>query len=218
MGANAYTRAASSKALIRSAKVLHLMRRAADFGLNTPEVSFDFVKVMDRMRQVQPQVGKHDSPERFKGLGVTLFSDQASFFSPTELKVGGERIAAKKVVIATGSRTAVPPIEGLEEVGFLDHVSALTLSHLPRSVVILGAGPIGIEFAQLFARFGVRVIVLEVVGQILPREEQEIAQALEAILRTEGIDIHTCTKAFRVEKDRNSEACPRRVQRCSGDL
>ncbi|NJD69284.1 MAG: mercuric reductase [candidate division NC10 bacterium] len=196
-----HTGCVPSMALTRSAKALHLMRRAADFGLNTPEVSFDFVKVRDRMRQVQQQVGKHDSPERFKGLGVTLFSDQASFFSPTELKVGGERIAAKKVVIATGSRTAVPPIEGLEEVGFLDHVSALTLSHLPRSVVILGAGPIGIEFAQLFARFGVRVIVLEVVGQILPREEQEIAQALEAILRTEGIDIHTCTKAFRVEKD-----------------
>ncbi|PWB46074.1 MAG: pyridine nucleotide-disulfide oxidoreductase [Candidatus Methylomirabilota bacterium] len=195
-----HTGCVPSKALIRSAKVLHLMRRAADFGLNPPEVSFDFVKVMDRMRQVQAQVGKHDSPERFKGLGVTLFSDQASFLSPTELKVGGEPIAAKKVVIATGSRTAVPPIEGLAEVGFLDHVGALTLSHLPRSVVILGAGPIGIEFAQLFARFGVRVTVLEVVGQILPREDQEVAQALEAILRAEGIDIHTCTKAFRVEQ------------------
>ncbi|MBZ0170678.1 dihydrolipoyl dehydrogenase [Candidatus Methylomirabilis lanthanidiphila] len=196
-----YTGCVPSKALIRSAKVLHLLRRAADFGLNTPEVSFDFAKVMDRMRLVQQQVGKHDSPERFRGLGVTLFSNQASFLSPTELQVGAQRIKVKKVVIATGSRTAVPPIEGLEQTGFLDHVSALALSRLPRSVVILGGGPIGLEFAQLFARFGVRVTVLEVVGQILPREDQEIAQSLEAIFRAEGIDIHTCTKAFRIEKD-----------------
>ncbi|HZY31238.1 MAG TPA: mercuric reductase [Candidatus Methylomirabilis sp.] len=195
-----YTGCVPSKALIRSAKVLHLMRRASDFGLNTPEVSFDFSKVMDRMRWVQQQVGKHDSPERFKDLGVTLFSDQASFLAPTTLKVGEKRIEAKKVVIATGSRTAVAPIEGLEETGFLDHVSALALSRLPQSMVILGAGPIGIEFAQLFARFGVRVTILEVVGRILPREDEEIAQTLEAILRAEGIDIHTCTKAFRVEK------------------
>ncbi|MBI2882482.1 MAG: FAD-dependent oxidoreductase [Candidatus Methylomirabilis oxyfera] len=196
-----YTGCVPSKALIRSAKVLHLMRRAADFGLNPPEVSFDFAKVMDRMRRVQQQVGKHDSPERFKELGVTLFSDQASFLAPTELNVGEQRIAAKKVVIATGSRTSIPPIEGLEEAGFLDHVSAFRLSRLPRSIIILGGGPIGIEFAQILARFGVRVTVLEVVGQILPREDQEIAQALEAILLAEGIDIHTCTKAFRIEKD-----------------
>lgn len=196
-----HTGCVPSKALIRSAKVLHLMRRASDFGLNPPEVSFDFEKVMDRMRQVQAQVGKHDSPERFKALGVTLFSDQASFLSPTELQVGEKHIEAKKVVIATGSRTAVPPIEGLEAAGFLDHVSAFRLSNLPRSIIILGGGPIGIEFAQLFARFGVQITVLEVVGQILPREDPEIAQTLEAILRAEGIDIHTCTKAFRIEKD-----------------
>ncbi|MBI3779701.1 MAG: mercuric reductase [candidate division NC10 bacterium] len=195
-----YTGCVPSKALIRSAKVLHLMRRAADFGLNPPEVSFDFAKVMDRMRRVQQQVGKHDSPERFKEMGVALFFEQASFLSPTELKVGEQRVEAKKVVVATGSRTAIPPIEGLEETGFLDHVSALALSRLPQSVVILGGGPIGIEFAQLFARFGVRVTVLEVVGQILPREDKEIAQTLEGILRAEGINIYTCTKAFRVEK------------------
>ena len=195
-----YTGCVPSKALIRSAKVLHLIRRATDFGLNPSEVSFDFEKVMDRMRRVRQQVGKHDSPERFKELGATLFSDQASFLASTKLQVGEQRIQAKKVVIATGSRTAIPPIEGLEAAGFLDHVSAFMLSRLPRSVVILGGGPIGIEFAQVFARFGVRVTVLEVVGQILPREDPEIAQTLEAILRAEGIDIHTCTKAFRVEK------------------
>lgn len=195
-----YTGCVPSKALIRSAKVLHLMRRASDFGLNPPEVSFDFEKVMDRMRRVQQQVGKHDSPERFRELGVTLFSDPAAFLSPIELQVGAQRIKAKKIVIATGSRTAIPPIAGLEAAGFLDHVSAFRLSNLPRSIIILGGGPIGIEFAQLFARFGVRVTVLEVVGQILPREDPEIASALEAILRAEGIDIHTCTKAFRVEK------------------
>lgn len=191
-----YTGCVPSKALIRAAKLLSLMRRASDFGLNPPEVSFDLEKVMDRMRRVQEQVGKHDSPERFRKLGVSLFFDQAGFLSPTELLVGEKRIAAKKVVIATGSRTAIPPIEGLEEAGFLDHVSALELSRLPRSVVILGAGPIGIEFAQLFARFGVQVTVLEVVGQILSKEDPEIATTLEALLRAEGIDISTTGRGW----------------------
>jgi pyruvate/2-oxoglutarate dehydrogenase complex dihydrolipoamide dehydrogenase (E3) component len=196
-----YTGCVPTKALIRSAKVLHLIRRAPDFGLNAPEVSCDFERVMARMRAVQEHVGTHDSPERFRDVGVHLFFDRASFLSPAELQVGSRRIGARKVVIATGSRTAVPPIEGLEDVGFLDHVSALELSRLPRSVVILGGGPIGVEFAQFFARLGAEVTILEVVGQILPREDAEVAQALEAILRSEGIQVRTCARAFRIERD-----------------
>jgi pyruvate/2-oxoglutarate dehydrogenase complex dihydrolipoamide dehydrogenase (E3) component len=90
-------------------------------------------------------------------------------------------------------------VEGLKEAGFLTHVEALNLSEQPRSLVILGAGPIGLEFAQIFARLGTKVIVLEVLGQILPKEDSEIAQKLEEYLRAEGIEIYTCTRAFRVE-------------------
>lgn len=195
-----YTGCVPSKALIESAKLLARMRRAQEFGLHPAEPSFDFLAVMDRMRRVIAEVGKHDRPERFQDLGVSISHGEARFLSPHEVRVDSRTLTTRKAVIATGSRTAIPPIEGLEETGFLDHVSAFQLTRLPRSIVILGGGPIGVEFAQVFARFGVRVVVLEVVGQLLPREDPEIGQLLEEILVDEGIEVYNCTKAFRVEK------------------
>ncbi len=195
-----YTGCVPSKALIESAKLLARMRRAQELGLHPAEPSFDFTEVMGRMRRVIAEVGKHDSPERFQSLGVTLYQGEARFLSPHEVQVDSQRVTTRKAVIATGSRTAVPPIEGLQEAGFLDHVRALELTRLPRSLVILGGGPIGLEFAQMFARFGVRVVVLEVVGQLLPREDAEIGQRIEEYLVAEGIEVRNCTRAFRVER------------------
>lgn len=195
-----YTGCVPSKALIESAKLLARMRRAQEFGLHPAEPSFDFPEVMDRMRRVIAEVGKHDRPERFQHLGVSISHGEARFLSPHEVRVDSRTLTTRKAVIATGSRTAIPPIEGLEETGFIDHVTAFQLTRLPQSVVILGGGPIGLEFAQMFARFGVRVVVLEVVGQLLPREDPEIGQLLEECLVAEGIEVRNCTKAFRVEK------------------
>ncbi len=151
------------------------------------------------MRQVIGSVGRHDSPERFKRLGVTVIHGEASFLSSDTVRVGDGRIKSKKFVVATGSRSTAPPIEGLRQSGFLTHVEALNLTQQPKSLLILGAGPIGLEFAQLFSRLGTKVTVLEVLGQILPREDTEVAQKLEEYLRAEGVEIYTCTRAFRVE-------------------
>ncbi len=195
-----YTGCVPSKALIESAKLLARMRRAHELGLHPAEPSFDFTEVMERMRRVIAQVGKHDSPERFESLGVNVHQGEACFLSPHEIQLDAKKITTRKAVVAAGSRTAVPPIEGLEEAGFLDHVTAFQLTRLPRSVVVLGGGPIGLEFAQVFARFGVQVIVLEVAGQLLPREDPEIGQLMEEFLTAEGVEVHSCTRAFRVEK------------------
>ncbi|MBI4487579.1 MAG: mercuric reductase [Deltaproteobacteria bacterium] len=194
-----YTGCVPSKTLLRSAKVASLIRRASDFGIKVPSYEVDFSLVMARMRKVIEKVGEHDSPERFRKLGVTVIHGEASFLSSDSLQVGDQRLKAKKFVIATGSRSTTPPVEGLPEAGFLTHVEALNLTSPPKSLVVLGAGPIGLEFAQLFSRLGTKVTVLEVLGQILPREDTEVAQRLEEYLRAEGVEIYTCTRAFRVE-------------------
>lgn len=194
-----YTGCVPSKTLIRSAKIASLVRRAGEFGIKIPSYEVDFPAVMSRMRKVIETVGRHDSPERFRNLGVTVIHREAAFVSADTLQVGDQRIKSRKFVIATGSRSTTPPVEGLKESGFLTHVEALNLSNQPRSLIILGAGPIGLEFAQLFSRLGTKVIVLEVLGQILPREDLEIAQMLEEHLKAEGVEIYTCTRAFRVE-------------------
>lgn len=194
-----YTGCVPSKTLIRSAKVVSLMRRASEFGIKIPRYEVDFPAMMARARNVIATVGKHDSPERFQKLGVTVIHGDASFVSSDTLQVGDGRIQSKKFVVATGSRSTTPPVEGLKEAGFLTHVEALNLSQQPKSLVILGAGPIGLEFAQLFCRLGTKVTVLEVLGQILPREDAEVARRLEEYLRAEGVEIYTCTRAFKVE-------------------
>jgi len=187
-----YTGCVPSKALIHAAKVANLVRRAGAFGISVPSYAIDFSQVMARMQKVIETVGRHDTPERFQRLGVTVIHGKASLLSPETLQVGDRNIQSKQVVIATGSHSSIPPVEGLREAGCLTHVEALTLGEQPRSLLILGAGPIGLEFAQLFCRLGTKVTLLEVVGQILPREDIEVAQALERYLRAEGVEIHTC--------------------------
>ena len=155
-----YTGCVPSKALIHCAKVASLVRRAGTFGIDVPTPSIDFPRVMAYVRQVIETIGQHDSPERFQRLGIDVIHGKASFVDTATLQVGEQQLTSKQFVIATGSRSTIPPIEGLPEAGYLTHVEALNLAHQPGSLVILGAGPIGIELAQLFARLGT-VVQLE---------------------------------------------------------
>lgn len=195
-----YTGCVPSKTLLKSARVASLIRRAEEFGIRVSSHEIDFPGVMARMRKVVERIAEHDSPDRFRRLGVTVIRGQASFLSSDTLRVNGQEIKSKQFVIATGSRSTTPPVQGLQEAGFLTHVEALNLSTQPKSLIILGAGPAGLEFAQLFSRLGTRVTVLEVLGQILPREDSEVAQKLEEYLRAEGVEIYTCTRPLRVTR------------------
>jgi pyruvate/2-oxoglutarate dehydrogenase complex dihydrolipoamide dehydrogenase (E3) component len=180
-----------TKALIRSAKVASLMRRAEEFGLEPVPVEVDFPAVMARMRAVMERAGEADSPERFRKLGVDVFlGEEAAFASPREISVNGSMLRARSVIVATGSGPKAPPIEGLEEVGFLDNVSVLGLKELPRSMVIVGAGPIGTEFAQMFARLGSRVELISSKENPLPVEDPEIGAALRGYLEEDGVRVH----------------------------
>ncbi len=195
-----------TKALIRSAKVASLMRRAEEFGLEPVPVEVDFPAVMARMRAVMERAGEADSPERFRKLGVDVFlGEEASFASPREISVNGSVLRARSVIVATGSGPKAPPIEGLEEVGFLDNVSVLGLKELPRSMVIVGAGPIGTEFAQMFARLGSQVELISSRDDPLPVEELEIGAALTGYLEEDRVRVHSGYRADEARLLENGE-------------
>ncbi|WP_047864437.1 dihydrolipoyl dehydrogenase family protein [Rubrobacter aplysinae] len=180
-----------TKALVKSAKVASLARRAEEFGLRPMDVEVDFPAVMRRMRSVIQKAGEPDDPERFRELGVELYlGEEARFTGPKELAVGGRRLGGRGVVLATGSHAKAPPVEGLAEAGYLDNERLLALERMPGSMVIIGSGPIGCEFAQMFARFGCRVELVSSSPEPLPKEEPEVSATLRRSLEKDGVRFH----------------------------
>lgn len=195
-----WTGCVPSKALIASARLAHAMRRAPELGLEGVAPGPAFGKVMARMRGARERVAHHDDPERFRAMGVDVRFGAARFVGPDTVEVEGEgRFRSPRIVIATGALPSAPPIEGLSEAGYVDHHSAFDMEELPGRVLVLGAGPIGLEFAQVFSRLGASVTVVEMLPRILPREDADIAEALLGILRAEGIDVRLGVRATRVE-------------------
>lgn len=187
-----------TKRLVHSAKIASLARRSEEFGIRTGPVEVDFTGVMDAMRRTQAKIGEHDDPERFRKMGVDVIFGAGRFTGPRSFEVEGRGLGAKKFLIATGSRPVDLPIPGLEGSGTLNNETALGLDNLPKTLVILGGGPIGIEFAQVFARLGTEVTIVEKKGRILPREDPELTAMLDEILRGEGITIDSCSEVKEV--------------------
>jgi mercuric reductase len=126
-----------------------------------------------------------------EGLGFSVMEGRASFTSPQQVEVNGQVLEADKFIIATGSRPRILPFKGIDSVRYITNREALSLSRLPESMIVIGAGPVGLEFAQMYARFGTRVTVLEKEVQVLPLAEREVADELQRCLEEEGIEIHT---------------------------
>lgn len=189
-----------TKRLVESAKTAAVCKNAQDFGI-TGNFQVDFKKVMASMRAVQKHIAKNDDPERFRKMGVEVIFGSGRFLDARTFEVNGKKLHGRKFLLATGSRPVQLPIPGLKEAGALTNMTALRLEELPRSLAILGGGPIGLEFAQVFARLGSQVTVIEKAAQVLPREEAELARELEKILRAEGIDIQTNTSVIEIQKN-----------------
>ena len=179
-----------TKTLVKSARVAHMVRHSEEYGIGSGGPEVDFPAVMDRMERVIARAGEHDSPERFRGLGVDVFEEVARFEAPDLVAVDGRRLKARSAIIATGSHPTAPPVEGLEEAGYLTNVEALQLRRLPRSMVILGSGPIGSEFAQIFARFGSEVTLVSSSPLPLPKEDREVGEILRGVLLADGVRFH----------------------------
>src|SRR5688572_468177 len=156
-----WTGCVPTKALVASAKLAHQMRHADKFGLEPVAVKISPKTIMDSMREQRRIISRHDDPEKFRKLGIDVIEGAAKLSGTNSVEVNGRTLIGKDVVVATGARTSIPPVEGLKESGFLDHVSFLNQDDIPASMLILGGGYIGIEFAQMFSRFGSRVTVVE---------------------------------------------------------
>ncbi len=179
-----------SKALLKSARVAATVRDAAEFGLDVPAgARVDFGAVLNRMRQLRASIAPHDSAERFRGLGVDVFFGAGQFTGRDTIAVAGQSLRFRRAMIATGARAAVPGISGLVESGFVTNETVFSLTSLPRRLVVLGAGPIGCELAQAFARFGSQVTLLDLESNVLPREDADASRVVAESLRRDGVEI-----------------------------
>ncbi|MFZ0450949.1 MAG: FAD-dependent oxidoreductase [Desulfatiglandaceae bacterium] len=177
-----------SKTLIRTAQVYHLMKTSTEFGL--PGVKVPPVAYADVAKRIQSVIGtiqEHDSEERFCSLGAKVVFGSPVFSDDHAVRMDGETYAAKRWVIATGSSPAAPPFEGLAHTPYLTNKEIFSLERLPQSMIILGAGPIATEMAQAFRRLGTEVHVVQRSGQILSKEDKDMADLVLEALRSEGV-------------------------------
>lgn len=180
-----------SKTLIRSAAVAHTARSGPAFGIPSSVAPVDLGAVSDRVHAVVAAIQKHDDPDRFRGYGIDVRFGEARFRDPHTVEVAGERLSARRLVIATGSRPAVPAIPGLDQLPFWTNETIFSERKLPARLGVIGGGPIGLELAQAFQRLGSQVTVLEAAPRILAREDAELTELLASRLRREGLDLRT---------------------------
>lgn len=188
-----------SKALIRAARLAQEIREAGRFGIEAGEPRVDFAAVMAHVQRAVREVEPHDSPERYRGLGVEVVTGEARLISPWEVQVGQRVLATRHVIIATGARPKLPELPGLESVDVLTSDNLWQLKALPGRLVVLGGGPIGCELGQSFARLGSRVTLVQRAAQLLPREDRDIAVEVASRLEAEGVRLCLGARALRIE-------------------
>ncbi|KAA1174254.1 NAD(P)-binding protein [Marinobacter salinexigens] len=209
-----------SKALIRSAKAADTLRHANRYGLESVPVRGSFRAVMERVQAVIAKVEPHDSPERYRKLGVDCIQGEASFVSPWEVEIRygagrTERLTARSIVIATGGRPAVPPIPGLEDMEPMTSENLWALRDRPERLLVLGGGPIGCELAHAFARLGSKVSQVERSDRILGREDDDVSALVMKQFEADGVDLrleHSATE-FRLENGEKVAYCDHNGER-----
>ncbi|HZO00403.1 MAG TPA: FAD-dependent oxidoreductase [Burkholderiales bacterium] len=186
-----------SKALIRTAKVLSLLKNAQALGIRKATVEFDFADAMERVQRVIRAIEPHDSVERYTQLGVECIQGAAKITSPWSVEVNGKTISTRAIVIAAGAEPFIPPVPGIDAVECLTSETIWGLRKLPPRLLVLGGGPIGSELAQAFARLGSKVTQVEMLPRILPREDPEFSDMVAQRMRADGVEVRTGHKATR---------------------
>jgi pyruvate/2-oxoglutarate dehydrogenase complex dihydrolipoamide dehydrogenase (E3) component len=190
-----------TKTMVASARVAHVARRAADYGVNAGPVSVEMAKVRQRKRDIVESF-RGGSQKRLDDTdGLDLVMGTAAFVGEKTLEVslndgGSTRMVGEQIFINTGTRPSVPRIEGLESVSYLDSTSIMELDEVPEHLLVLGGGYVGLEFAQMFRRFGSEVTIIQRGRQVLPREDADIAREVVEILRSDGIEVLLETQAL----------------------
>ncbi len=194
-----------SKALLHAARVAGVIRDADEAGVRVPDGTIvDFPAVMQRMRRLRAEISPNDSAERFQKMGTDVFLGDAKFTGDDTVEVAGKTLRFKRAVIATGGRPTAPPIPGLSDVPYLTNETLFSLTELPKSLAILGGGPIGCEMAQAFARFGSEVTLFEMSDSILSREDKDASAIVQSSLQRDGVNLLLGSKVNRVEKHHDS--------------
>lgn len=178
-----------SKALIHEAKKVHTIRSAVK------EYSYDSKNALDHVHAVRETIYSHETPEALSKSGIEYLQGEASFKDSKTVVVGGRDVIGKKYIISTGSAPFIPPIEGLDSVPYLTNESIFELERLPKSLIILGGGPIGIELAQAISRLGTEVQLVEMMPVLIFREEKDFSSAIQGRLAEEGVKLHLGAKA-----------------------
>ena len=187
-----------SKSMIAAAQAAHGFARAVEFGVGGGPPAIDFAAVNDHVRSVIEAIAPHDSVERFEGLGVRVIREYGRFIGPREVTAGDVTVQARRFVIATGSSPAVPPIPGIDTVPYLTNETIFDNRELPDHLIVIGAGPVGMELAQAHRRLGARVSVLEI-DRALAGDDPELAQVVRQRLSAEGVDLRERIRMARLE-------------------
>lgn len=191
-----------SKALIASAKLLSHVDRAEEFGFKKMSIDYDFAQIMERVQSKIKMVEPHDSIERYTDLGVDCYTGYARVISPFEVQVNDEILTTRNIILATGAQPMIPPIPGLDEVDYLTSDTIWEIREKPEKMVVLGAGPIGCEMAQTFARLGVNVTQVQRGAQVMEREDPDAAKLVQDRFEQEGVNLLLKHTAKKVESDR----------------
>ena len=178
-----------SKALLRSAKMISYAKRAKEFGFKKTTVDFDFKDVMNRVQNIIKIIEPHDSRKRYTALGVECIEGEAKILSPHNVEVNGITLTACSIIIATGAKPLIPNIPGLDQINYLTSDNVWDLKELPKKLLVLGGGPIGVEMAQAFSRLGAEVTIVEMTPQILIREDEEVIELVTERFVKEGIKV-----------------------------
>jgi mercuric reductase len=189
-----------TKAYLVAAELAHDIETLAEpLGIEVGPARTNMAKV--KARKDSLIVSSETWMGRLDGAGHTTFDGTGTFVDPQTIQVNGTQLKAERVLVATGSRTAVPPIEGLDETGWLDHISALELTELPQSMLVVGGGPVGLELAQIFSRFGSKVTIVQGADRLSPRSDADATAELTAALEDESIEVRTGTTVERVRRE-----------------
>jgi dihydrolipoamide dehydrogenase len=184
-----------SKAIIKSAKLIHSMKSSVKYGIKKADFEFDFDQVMGRVHNVIEKIEPHDSIERYSKLGVDCITGTAKIISPWEVEVNGKVITTKNITIATGASPFVPPIPGIKEASIVTSENLWELKELPEEMIVLGGGPIGLEMAQSFSRLGSNVTLVEMGPRVMSIEDEDVSEIIEEKLVNEGVNLLTNHKA-----------------------
>ncbi len=187
-----------SKSLIHAARVAHDVKNAAIYGIEATIHDIRIREALGHVHRVIDTIQVHDSTERFESLGVEVIYGEGHFTDRQTFAVNGRQLKARAYLIATGGRPGLPPITGLKEAGYLTNVNVFNVEQRPNALAVIGAGPIGCELGQAFARLGSQVTMIASRDHILPKEEPEAAQVVQAQMEAEGIKVLTETRAQEV--------------------